>query len=259
MGEENKEDYVIKLDNVSKTYNVRDKMANSIRDQVFGFLTKSKKRKIEALKGINFEVKKGEYFGIIGRNGSGKSTLINIILGTFLPNPGGSVEVRGKMIRLALGMGFDAQLTGKENIYINGSVLGLTFKEIDAVFDQIISFAELEDFVNTKVKFYSKGMRSRLTFAIAMHAESEIFLFDEFFGGVGDLVFRDKSDKMFKDSLLQERTIVLVSHSMETIRKHCHRVLLIDKGVPIFLGPPDDAVRMYRELVKKQPNHKIKK
>ena len=241
----------IKLDNVSKTFNVKDKKANSIRDQIFGFIQRKEKRKIQAVKPLSIDIKEGEFFGIIGRNGSGKSTLVNLILGMYSPDEGSKITIKGKMIRLALGMGFDNQLTGKENIYINGSVLGLTFKEIDGLFDEIIAFAELEDFVNTKVKFYSKGMKSRLTFAIAMHAQSDIFLFDEFFGGVGDLIFQEKSEKMFKESLLKGRTIVLVSHSMQIIKDHCDRVLLLDKGNPIMIGSPDEVIGRYRELVKK--------
>lgn len=251
------EEIAVKLENITKTFFVYDKKTNSIRDQVFGFITRSKRRKIEAIKPLDLTIRKGEIFGIIGRNGSGKSTLVNIILGTYPPDKGGKVTVNGKMIRMALGMGFDGQLTARENIYINGSVLGLTFKEIDDIFDEIIAFAELEDFIDTKVKFYSKGMKSRLTFAIAMHATSEIFLFDEFFGGVGDLIFREKSEKMFQESLANKRTIVLVSHSMETIKKHCNRVLLLDKGKPVIIGGPIEVIRKYREIIKEQPNKNL--
>lgn len=247
---------VIKIENLSKTFSIRDNSSNTIREKVFTFFRKTKKRKIEALKNINLEVKKGDFIGLIGRNGSGKSTLINVILGTYPPDKGGTLEVNGHMVRLALAKGFNGQLTARENIYINGSVLGLTFKEIDAVFDDIIEFSELQDFVDTKIKFYSSGMRSRLAFAIALHARADIFLMDEFFGGVGDAIFKRKSDMVFQESFLEGRTIIFVSHGMENIRKYCNKVLLLDKGVPVALGTPDEVLGKYEEVVNKGKKNK---
>ena len=243
---------VITLQNISKTFTVRDKTTNTIRDSFIGLFQKNKRRDIKALDSISLDVKKGEIFGVIGRNGSGKSTLMNIMLGAYQADEGGVREVEGRMIRLALGMGFDKQLTGKENIYINGSVLGLTFKEIDEKFDEIIDFAELRKFVNTKVKFYSKGMKSRLMFAIALHTRADVFLFDEFFGGVGDEIFKEKSEKVFEDSFTNNKTIVLISHNLGSVRKHCDRVLLLDEGKMVALGTPNEVLPVYKNLSNKR-------
>ncbi len=241
---------VIKIENISKTYSISDKSQNSIRDQAFNFFQKSHKRQIKALDNVNLEVRKGEFFGIIGHNGCGKSTLLKIIVGAFPPDKGGKIEVKGKIIRLALGMGFDYNLTARENIYVNGSMLGLTFRQIGKIFHKIISFAELQDFVDTKIRYYSSGMVSRLAFAIAFNAEADIFLMDEFFGGVGDENFRKKSEEVFQRSFIEGRTIIHVSHELNTIQKHCDRILLLHKGKAIIIGKPEDVIPIYQEINK---------
>ncbi len=243
---------VISLRNVSKTFSIKDANVDSIRDRIFNVLKINESRKIQALQPVDLDIKKGEFFGIIGRNGSGKSTLLKIIMGAIRPDQGGIVDTTGKMMRLSLAMGFDPGLTARENIYVNGSLLGITFKQIGTKFDEIIAFAELEKFVDTKVKFYSTGMRSRLAFAIAVHAEADIFLFDEFFGGVGDLRFKAKSDKVFKERMLGNKTIVIVSHSMQIIQQYCNRVLCIDKGKIIGVGPTQKMINIYKEEIKKR-------
>ncbi len=246
------DEIVVSLKNVSKTYMVRDKNNDSIRDKVLNVFKINKKRQIHALKDVNLEVRRGEFIGIIGHNGSGKSTLLNIIMGSLPADKGSKIEVHGRMMRLALGMGFDANLTARENIYVNGSVLGLTFREIDERFDEIIHFAELKDFVNTKVKFFSKGMRGRLAFAVAVHAETDIFLFDEFFGGIGDINFKKKSEEVFEQSLVEGRTIILVSHNLDVIEKRSDRVLLLNKGEVVMLGDPNEALMTYKEIARKE-------
>jgi len=187
---------------------------------------------------------------IIGRNGSGKSTLLNMIMQTLRPDKGGHIYTKGKMMKLSIGMGFDPNLTGRENIYINGAVLGLSFKKIGKKFDEIFDFAELENFMDTKVKHYSKGMKARLAFAVAVHAEADIFLFDEFFGGVGDLRFKKKSDEVFQKSLLKNKTIVIVSHNLNVIKKHCPRSLCLDKGKILGIGPTQEMIKIYQETIK---------
>jgi ABC-type polysaccharide/polyol phosphate transport system ATPase subunit len=239
----------IRLKNISKTFSVYEKNTDSIRETVFNFFQPNHVRKIEALKSINLEIKKGEFFGIIGRNGSGKSTLLKIIMGAFQPDPGGSVEVSGRMIRLALGMGFDPELSARDNVYLNASLLGLSFKRIGQCFWEIIEFAELDKFVDTKIKYYSSGMYSRLAFSVAVHAQADIFLMDEFFGGVGDSRFMEKSEEVFEKSLVQGRTIVHVGHNLEQIRQHCHRVLLLDNGVPVGIGEPEEMLEKYSQLM----------
>ncbi len=248
------DDWVIKLENVNKTFSVWDKNKDTIRDRVMHFFTTSNgKREIKALKGVNLEIHKGELFGIVGRNGSGKSTLLKILTGAYPPDKGGVVKIKGRLLRMALGMGFDVNLTARENIYVNGSILGLTFKQIGKKFDHIIAFAELENFIDTQVKFYSTGMRSRLAFAIAVHAEADIFLMDEFFGGVGDVRFKEKSKKVFEQNLLdKKRTIVLVSHNLPIIQKYCTRMLLLNRGEVVGIGSPDELLPIYYKLVRKE-------
>lgn len=240
---------IIKLENVFKTFRVSDRPVNSIRSALMQLFIPSNQRKILALKGINFNIKRGEFIGLIGHNGSGKSTLLNLILGAMRPDPGGIVEVNGKVMMLSLGLGFDNNLTARENIYINGSLLGLSLKRIGQKFDEIIDFAELEDFVDTKVKFFSKGMRMRLAFAVGIHAETEVLLIDEFFGGVGDQNFKVKSEAVFQDKLLEGKTIIFASHSMPILKENADRVFLLNQGNLIAGGDFEEVEEKYDEIM----------
>lgn len=241
---------VIKLENVNKTFAIRDKKSNALNLGIKQILSIGKKRKINAVKNVNLDVYKGEFLGIVGANGSGKSTLLQLMSGVYLPDKGGSVTRKGNFIRLSLGLGFNNELTARENIYVNASVMGLTFKQIGSKFNQIIDFSELGDFVDTKIKYFSRGMKSRLAFAIAIHADAEIFLMDEFFGGVGDEKFKEKSDKIFKEAFLKGRTIIHVSHSLGTIKQYADRVALMHKGECIAIGKPDEILETYRKVIK---------
>ena len=242
----------IHLKNVNKTFTIRDKDSDSLHGKIISLITHSKKREIQALRNINLDIKKGEFFGIMGHNGSGKSTLLRIMSGGYPPDPGGIVQVKGRFMLLSLGMGFNMQLTARENIYLNASILGLSLKQIGRVFREIIAFAELDEYVDTQVKYFSSGMLSRLKFAIAVHAEADIFLMDEFFGGVGDARFREKSEEVFHESMIKGRTIVHVSHMAKTIEKHCSRVLLLHKGEIVGIGTPEEIIKEYRSLSKHQ-------
>lgn len=238
----------IYLEEINKTFSIRSREKMTLRDRFKTILKgSSSNQKINALNDINLSISKGETFGIVGRNGSGKSTLLNIIMESILPDKGGIVRTNGRMIRLALGMGIDPNLTARENIYVNGSVIGLSFKKIGDKFDHIISFAGLEEFIDTPVKFFSKGMKQRLLFSIALHVESDIILLDEFFGGVGDQDFKKKSDEAFKRVILEGRTIVIVSHSLAIINKYCTRVAWIHKGKVRELGAPKEVLPKYRQ------------
>ncbi len=236
----------VSLKNVSKTYSLRTGAPKSILEYIKSPFTIGKKQIIHALRDINLDVLKGEVVGIIGDNGSGKSTLLNIILGSIRPDKGGEVKCNGKIIRLALGLGIDKNLSARDNIYLNGSILGLSFKHIGGIFDQIIDFAGIENFVDTPVKFYSKGMVQRLMFSIAMHADADIMLLDEFFGGTGDQDFKEKSNRAFKEKILEGRTIIIVSHSLKTIRNNCHRVVWIEKGKIKAIGPAEEITQAYK-------------
>lgn len=243
-------DSIISLKNISKTFRVSDRPVDSIRSAIFQVFNPAVQRRIHALKDINMEVKQGEFVGLIGHNGSGKSTLLNIILGAMHPDKGGEIQVNGKVMMLSLGLGFDDHLTARENIYINGSLVGLSLKKIGRKFDEIIDFAELEEFVDTKVKFFSKGMRMRLAFAIGIHAETEILLIDEFFGGVGDQNFKVKSEAVFKEHLLEGKTIIFASHSMQILKENADQVFLLNQGDLIASGPFDEVHETYDELMK---------
>lgn len=248
-----KEDPVIQVENLSKTFSVRERSIRSIREMLMNVHQLStKNHSISALRNINFEVNKGEVVGIIGRNGSGKSTLLNLIIGSMRADAGSKVITRGKIIRMALGMGFDPNLSARHNIYVNGSILGLTFKTIGQIFWQIIEFADLHEFVDTPIKYYSTGMRSRLAFSIAVHAEADIFLMDEIFSSVGDADFQAKSKRVFEESFINQRTILFVSHSMKNIEQFSNRVLLIDKGDQIAFGKPKEVIKEYLDRIKSQ-------
>jgi len=244
----NSNDVALKLVNVSKTFYIAENKQDTIREKVFNAFSSNNKKKIEAVKPINLEIKKGEFFAIIGRNGSGKSTLLNIIMGVPPADRGGIIEINGKIMRLSLGMGFNPNLTARENIFVNGTILGLLVEELEEKVDEIIEFAELENFLDTPVRFFSAGMRARLGFSIAIQARTEIFLFDEFFGGVGDLVFRKKSNEVFEKSLLAGKTIVLVTHSIALVKKHSTRAMLMDMGNPVMIGDPKAVIYKYQEI-----------
>ncbi len=212
-----------------------------------------KRKEIKALQEVSLKIRRGEIFGIIGRNGSGKSTLINVIMGSIPPDKGGKISTKGKMMRLSLGLGVDPNLSARDNIYVNGSIIGLSFKKIGAIFNDIIEFAGLEEFVDTPVKYFSKGMKQRLMFSIAMHADADVFLLDEFFGGTGDEDFKKKSDKAFRQTILEGRTIVIVSHSMQIITKYCDRAVWLNKGKVVKMGKTEEVVSEYKKsFVKKQ-------
>lgn len=242
----------IELKNINKTYTVLDKNSQNLRGKIISLITHTNKREIKALTDINLTVNKGEFFGIMGHNGSGKSTLLRIMSGAYPPDKGGIVKMHGRYMLLSLGLGFNPQLTARENIYLNASILGLTLKQIGKILHEILAFAELEKFVDTQVKYFSTGMAARLKFAIAVHADSDIFLMDEFFGGVGDASFKKKSKDVFHESLIKGRTIVHVSHSVKTIEEHCHRVMLLHQGKIVDINTPDIIIPQYETLSNKK-------
>lgn len=243
---------VIKLENVSKTFFIKEKDKDTIREKVLNVFSKEKRfKELQALSNINLEIKKGDFLGILGHNGSGKSTLLKIIIGAYSPDKGGKIFTKGRINRLALGTGFDPNLSARDNIYLNGTILGLTFKEIGKEFHNILEFAELQNFVDTPIKFFSRGMISRLSFSIAMNTRTDIFLIDEFFGGVGDIGFRKKSRDVFESAFLANRTIVFVSHNLSLIEKFCKRVLVLKKGNIIAEGSPEEIIPIYKKEYKK--------
>jgi len=255
----NNSEISIKVKNLSKSFDFQEDSISSIKEGLYNIFKRKNNRQLKALNNINFEIKKGEFLGIVGRNGSGKSTLLKLLIGAFRPDKGSIININGKILRLALGMGFDGNLSARDNIYINGSVLGLSFKYIGEIFDQIIEFSELHDFIDVPVKHFSSGMKSRLTFSIAMYANADIFLIDEFFGGVGDESFKKKSEDFFKDNFLTGKTIIHVSHSLSNLLKFSDRILYLHKGEMMALGKPEEVIELYKESFKEEFREKQKK
>jgi ABC-2 type transport system ATP-binding protein len=201
-----------------------------------------------ALRDVTFSVRCGETLGIIGRNGSGKSTILKLIAGVTPPSEG-EVRVAGRVSPLIeLGAGFHPDLTGRENIDLNASILGMSGKDIRERFDEIVRFAELWDFVDTPVKRYSSGMYMRLGFSVAIHSNPQILLVDEVLS-VGDSAFQEKCLAKMRDFQKQGTTIVLVSHSMELVRKFCGRVLLMENGHVVSDGRPEEMIGRYLQTV----------
>jgi ABC-2 type transport system ATP-binding protein len=196
------------------------------------------------LRGVSFQVKKGEFFGIVGKNGSGKSTLLKIMAGIYQPT-GGSLEVNGSLVPfIELGVGFNPELTGRENVYLNGALLGFSNDEIDAKYEEIVAFAELEDFMDQRLKNYSSGMQVRLAFSMAVQAQSEILIIDEVLA-VGDAAFQRKCFNYFMDLKRHKKTVVLVTHDMEAVRQYCDRAILIKDGVVAAKGDPEKVAQAY--------------
>lgn len=247
MEDNTQQQVAISIVNVSKRFRKEQKKQNSIREKILYFFRKNEAKYLQALSDINVDIYKGEFFGIIGKNGSGKSTLLKIILGTFKSDEQGKVISKGKIIRLALGLGFDPNLSVRDNIYVNGSILGLSFREIGNKFDEIVLFAELVNFVDTPIKFLSSGMRSKLAFSISMFVNADILLIDEFFGGVGDISFKKKSEEVFKNRILHGRTIVFISHNLNLIRKYCDRAMILNGGQVIKIGEAKEIADLYEK------------
>lgn len=238
---------VVKVDNVVKDFRLPHEKANSIKSLFVNPFSRGTIETQHILKGVSFDIKKGEFFGIVGRNGCGKSTLLKMIAGIYSPDKG-SITVSGRISPfLELGVGFNPELTGRENVYLNGALLGLSAKEVDKKYEAIVNFAELEAFMDQKLNNYSSGMQVRLAFSVAIHVESEILLIDEVLA-VGDENFQRKCFEVFESFKREGKTIIFVSHSMSSVKDFCDRAVLIDKGEVLALGNTERIVDKYSEL-----------
>jgi len=231
--------------NISKVFNISEDSHNTVKHRLFNLFNPPRRKKIEALKMISLEIMSGECIGLIGRNGCGKSTLVKVLSGVY-PTDTGYLKINGSTMLMNLGVGMSHELTARENIYVSGSVLGLKIKEVDAIFDKIVDFAELRDFVDSKIKYFSSGMVARLGFSIAVNAGADVMFLDEIFA-VGDMKFQEKAIKVFESSWIEGKTVVLVSHSMEVIRKYCKRVAFMKNGELKFFGDTEKAIELYLE------------
>lgn len=250
----------IKVDHLSKMYKLYDKPSDRFKEAM-GIKLKGKKQYYQehyALRDVSIDVKRGETVGIIGTNGSGKSTILKIITGTLSPTEG-TVTVNGRISALLeLGAGFNMEYTGIENVYLNGTMMGFSRAEIDSRLDDILSFADIGDFVHQPVKTYSSGMFVRLAFAVAINIDPEILIVDEALS-VGDVFFQVKCYHKFEEFKKMGKTILFVSHDLGSISKYCDRVVLLNKGQKIAEGRPKKIVDMYKQiLVNQEAEHDIK-
>ena len=241
------QEYVVDIDHLTIRFNLASEKINDLKE----YFVKLIKRELMfqefmALKDINFEVKRGEAWGLIGTNGSGKSTLLKLICGILKPYRG-TVEVRGSIAPLIeLGAGFDGELTATENIYLNGAVLGYSKEFMDAHYDEIVEFAELKDFMNMPIKNYSSGMAARLGFAIATIVKPDILICDEVLS-VGDYAFQKKCEKRMNEMRAGGTTLLYVSHSIESVQQICDHALWLQKGIVKGIGKVDEIAKQYME------------
>lgn len=241
-------DIAISVKNLHKSFKLPTEQAFGLKQAIFNRLRGIKGYKEQkVLKGLNFEIKKGEFLGIVGRNGSGKSTLLKILAGIYYPEKG-EVTINGNLVPfIELGVGFNPELTGRENVYMNGALLGFSNEEMNAMYDDIWDFAELKEFQDQKLKNYSSGMQVRLAFSIAIRAQGDILLLDEVLA-VGDAAFQEKCNNYFASLREHKQTVILVTHSMENVRKFCSHALLIEDGKITENGDPKSVADAYTKL-----------
>lgn len=240
---ENQEEYSIIVKHVNKTFKIYMDKANSLKEKLL-FWKRNRKEIREVLKDINLEIKKGEAVALIGVNGSGKSTLLKLMTKIIYPNSG-TIETHGKLTSLLeLGAGFHPDFSGRENIYFNASIFGLTKKQIDERLEQIIEFSELGSYIDNPVRTYSSGMYMRLAFAVAINVDADILLVDEILA-VGDQHFQEKCIDKMKELKEQGKTMVFVTHSMNTVKEFCTRAVWLCNGEIKMDGTPDEVIEKY--------------
>lgn len=244
----------IKVTGVSKSFKLPHEKQDSIKGKLINF----RKRGFEvqqALDEVTFQIEKGDFFGIVGRNGSGKSTLLKLIAGIYKPDKG-DIMVDGHLTPfIELGVGFNFELSGRDNVFLNGALLGFTRKDMEAMYDDIVGFAGLERFMDQKLKNYSSGMQVRLAFSIAIRADSDILLLDEVLA-VGDSAFQQKCFDYFRELKSKHKTVILVTHSMDSVEKFCDKALLLNDGVVITKGEVEEVIDSYNLLNIQQMNAK---
>ena len=247
MGKKKNRDIAVTVDNLHITYRGLKKTSIRASWKNFG----GKIELFHALKGVSFEIEEGKILGIIGKNGSGKSTMLRAIAGIFSPDEG-TIDLHGRTISLlSIGVGFNKKLTGKENIYLSGMLLGFSEEQIKEKEKEIIDFADIGDFIHRPVKTYSSGMYSKLAFAITAILETDIMLIDEVLS-VGDAKFKEKSYNKMKELIADEtRTVIIVSHSLSTIEELCDEVLWLNDGEVMKIGAADEVVPEYKEFMQK--------
>lgn len=245
---ENNDNIALSVKNVSKSFKLPTEQASGIKQAFINWVKGIKGyKKQHVLNNISFDIEKGDFFGIVGRNGSGKSTLLKLISGIYVPDKG-KIQVNGSLVPfIELGVGFNPELTGRENVYLNGAMLGFSVKQIDAMYDDIVEFAELGDFMDQKLKNYSSGMQVRLAFSVAIKAQGDILVLDEVLA-VGDEAFQRKCYNYFAKLKKEKKTVILVTHDMESVQRFCNKAILINKGKIELSGSAPKVAQLYRDL-----------
>jgi ABC-2 type transport system ATP-binding protein len=239
------EEFAVSIKDVHKDFLLPHQIQTTLKHKLMRRTTTSTPQRV--LNGVSIEIPRGEFFGIVGRNGSGKSTLLKIIAGIYQPTSG-SVEHRGSLVPLIeLGVGFHGELSGRENVYLAGSMSGLSRKQVAEIYDEVVAFAGLDGFMDQKLKNYSSGMQVRLAFSIATHTKADILLLDEVLA-VGDADFQRKCLAYFSDLKGSDTTVIFVSHSMDAVRKYCDRAVLLEDGQVRVAGSAEEVAEAYTRL-----------
>ena len=251
------EEIAVKVDNLTKSFNIPLETHSGLKQSMINTLKGRKGyREFTPIKNISFEIKKGEFFGIVGRNGSGKSTLLKTLAGIYAPNEEG-VHINGSLVPfIELGVGFNPELTGRENVFLNGALLGFSRKKMENMYDDIVDFAELHEFMEERLKNYSSGMQVRLAFSIAIRAEADILLLDEVLA-VGDTAFQKKCRDYFRTIKNKKKTVILVTHDMQSVEDFCDSAMLIEDGKIQYIGKPKKVTELYDKSNLKQIEQSI--
>ena len=250
----NEKETIIEIKDLVKDYKMFSKKQDRLIETIFPMINRHSN--FRAMNNLNLEVKKGEVLGILGKNGAGKSTLLKMITGVVIPTKG-SIQVNGKISSLLeLGTAFNPELTGEENIYQHGQVMGLTRKEIEAKKQEIIDFADIGEHLSQPVKTYSSGMFARLAFACAINVDPDVLIVDEVLS-VGDMAFQLKCFKKFQDFKQRGKTILFVTHNVSDVLKSCTRVIILENGTKTFDGDTKDGVELYKKIITGNATKKI--
>lgn len=237
----------VRIHDIHKEFILPQSKNTSMKQAAVNIVRRNNKVTQKVLDGVSFDIHKGDFFGIVGRNGSGKSTLLKLIAGVYTPTKG-SIDVNGGLTPfIELGVGFNPELSGHDNVYLNGALLGFSRTQMNEMYDEIVEFAELGPFMDQKLKNYSSGMQVRLAFSIAIMAKNDVLIFDEVLA-VGDEAFQRKCLDIFEDYKASGQTVVLVSHDMETVRRFCTRAALVSEGKLVMVGDPQIVADKYTQL-----------
>lgn len=243
----NNKEIAVSVKEISKNFVLPKQKNTTLKHTLINMFRKNKKTNQKVLDRVSFDVYKGDFFGIVGRNGSGKSTLLKLIAGVYSPNSGHVTIDGGLTPFIELGVGFNPELSGRDNVFLNGAILGFERKEIESMYKEIVEFAELESFMDQKLKNYSSGMQVRLAFSIAIKAKNDILIFDEVLA-VGDEAFQQKCLSTFDEYKRKGQTVILVTHDMNMVKRYCNRAVLIGDGSVINIGKPRSVAEEYSSL-----------